>query len=388
MYFFLCNLSFNDISLSTSIIPKMLVNIQVQDQSITYSGCLTQSGLVIVFGYLENFLLAVMAYDRYVAIYHPLRYKVIMNLCLCVLLVMVSMCISIVVGLLHSVMVLHLSFCRALEIPHFFCEFTQFIKLTCSDTLFVNILVYISSCMFGGVSISGIIFFYVHIVSSVLRMPSSGGKHKAFSTCGSHLLDVSLFYGRGFVVYISSSVTDYPRKTAVASVMYSVVPQMLKPFIYSLRNRDMKDALRKFLGRIAFLVRYFLLFDLGFSDRIMTSISHMSLSHAAAAWAQESAFLVMLPIFGFRFIVSMEPRNNTAGLEFLLLELTEDPALQSLLFSLFLSVYLVTVLGNLLIILAVSFDSHLHTPMYFFLSNLSFTDICLSTSTIPKSGNT
>ncbi|MBZ3889022.1 Olfactory receptor 7G2 [Sciurus carolinensis] len=233
MYFFLCSLSFNDICLSTSIIPKMLVNNQVQDQSITYSGCLTQRGLVIVFGYLENFLLAVMAYDRYVAICHPL---------------------SIVVGLLHSVMVLHLSFCRALEIPHFFCELTQFIKLTYSDTLFLNILVYISSCMFDGVSISGIIFFYVHIVSSVLRMPSSEGKHKAFSTCGSHLLVVSLFYGRGFVVYISSSVTDSPRKSAVTSVMYTVVPQMLNPFIYSLRNRDMKDALRKFLGRIAFLV--------------------------------------------------------------------------------------------------------------------------------------
>ncbi|MBZ3876289.1 Olfactory receptor 7G1 [Sciurus carolinensis] len=145
MYFFLCSLSFNDISLSTNIIPKMLVNNQVQDQSITYSGCLTQSGLVIVFVYLENFLLAVMAYDRYAAICHPLRYTVIMNLCLCVLLVMVSMSISIVFSLLHSVMVLHLSFCRALEIPHFFCELTQFIKLTCSDTLFLNILVYISS---------------------------------------------------------------------------------------------------------------------------------------------------------------------------------------------------------------------------------------------------
>ncbi|MBZ3880485.1 Olfactory receptor 7G2 [Sciurus carolinensis] len=254
MYVFLCSLSFNDISFSTSIIPKKLVNNQVQDQSITYSGCLTQSDLVIMFGYLENFLLAVMAYDRYAAICHPLRYMVIMNLCLCVLLVMFSMSISIVFGLLHSVVVLHLSFCRALEIPHFFCELTQFIKLTCSDTLFLNILVYISSCMFDGVSISGIIFFYVHIVSSVLRILSSGGKHKAFSTCGSHLLVVSLFYGTGFGMYISSSVSDSPRKSEVASVMYTVVPQMLNPFIYSLRNRDMKDALRKFLGRIAFLV--------------------------------------------------------------------------------------------------------------------------------------
>ncbi|MBZ3874465.1 Olfactory receptor 7G2 [Sciurus carolinensis] len=273
MYFFLCSLSFNDICLSTSIIPKMVVNIHVQDQSISYSGCLTQSGLVIVFGYLENCLLAVMAYDRYVAICHPLRYTAIMNPCHCAILLMVSLSISIVVGLLHSVMVLRLSFCRALEISHFFCELTQFIKLTCSDTLFVNILVYISSCMFGGVSITGIIFSYVHIVSSVLRMPSSEGKHKAFSTCGSHLSVVSLFYGTGFGVYISSSVTESPRKTVVASVMYTVVPQMLNPFIYSLRNRDMKEALRNFLGRIAFLARFFLLFDLSYSDRHMVSQS-------------------------------------------------------------------------------------------------------------------
>ncbi|MBZ3881042.1 Olfactory receptor 7G1 [Sciurus carolinensis] len=106
MYFFICSLSFNDICLSTNIIPKMLVNIQVQDQSITYTGCLTQSGLVIVFGYLENSLLAVMTYDRYVAICHPLRYTVIMNTCLPALLVMVSLSLSIVVGLLHSMMVL------------------------------------------------------------------------------------------------------------------------------------------------------------------------------------------------------------------------------------------------------------------------------------------
>ncbi|MBZ3874172.1 Olfactory receptor 7G1 [Sciurus carolinensis] len=288
MYFFLCSLFFHDICLSTSIIPKMLVNIQFQDQSITYSGCLTQGALVIVFGYLENFLLAVMSYGRYVAICHPLRYRVIMNLCFCVLLVMISMSISIVVCLLHSVLVLQLSLCRATEIPHFFCELTQFIKLTCSDTLFVNILVYISSCMFGGVSISGVIFSYVHIVSSVLRMPSSEGMHKTFSSCGSHLSVISLFYGTGFGVYISSAVTDSPRKTAVSSVMYTVVPQMLNYFIYFLRNRHMKDALRKFLCSIAYAVRFFLLFDLGFSDRIMVGQCASLHSQLSSTWKRYS----------------------------------------------------------------------------------------------------
>ncbi|MBZ3876238.1 Olfactory receptor 7G1 [Sciurus carolinensis] len=251
MYFFLSNLSFTDICISTTTIPKMLANIQAQDQSISYIGCLTQNSFVLDFGGLENCLLAVMAYDRYVAICHPLRYMVIMNPCLCVLLILLSLLISIVHSLLHTLKELRLSFCTALEIPHFFCELSQFIKLACSDALINNILIYICT---GAISTSGIIFSYVHIVSSVLRFPSSEGKHKAFSTCGSHLSVVSLFYGTDFGVYINSAMTYSPRNTVVASVMYSVLPQMLNPFIYSLRNRDMKEALSKLLSRITFLV--------------------------------------------------------------------------------------------------------------------------------------
>ncbi|XP_015359354.1 olfactory receptor 7G2-like [Marmota marmota marmota] len=250
MYFFLCNLSLNDICLSTSMIPKMLVNIQTQNQSISYAECISQLCFVLVFSLLENFLLAVMAYDRYVAICHPLSYMVIMNPCLCVVLVQVSLIISIGDGLLHSLMVLRLSFCTDLGIPDFFCELAQLIKLACSDTLIHNILVYLAACIFVGIPFSGIIFSYIHIVSSVLKMSSSGGKHKAFSTCGSHLSIFFLFYGTSFGVYITSVFSDSPRKTAVASVMYTVVPPMLNPFIYSLRNRDMKGALRKLTGRI------------------------------------------------------------------------------------------------------------------------------------------
>ncbi|KFO19602.1 Olfactory receptor 7G1 [Fukomys damarensis] len=272
MYFFLCVLSFNDICSSTSTIPKMLVNIQLQRQSITYTGCFTQTGFVITFAFLENFLLAVMAYDRYAAICRPLRYTVIMNPHFCVLLVLVSLLISMADSLihtlmtlrlsfctdldiphffcelaqvLHTLMALRLSFCTDLDIPHFFCELAQLIKLACSDTVIDNILIYISCGICVGIPLSGIIYSYFHIVSSVLRMSSSGGKYKAFSTCGSHLSVVSLFYGTGFGVYISAAVTDSPRKTAVASVMYSLLPQMLNPFIYSLRNKDMKEALRR-----------------------------------------------------------------------------------------------------------------------------------------------
>ncbi|XP_047573097.1 olfactory receptor 7G1-like [Lutra lutra] len=249
MYFFLSNLSINDICLSTTTIPKMLVNLQAQNQSITYAACLTQVGFILVFASLESSLLAVMAYDRYVAICHPLRYTVIMNSHLCGLLVLLPLFISIADALMHSLMVLQLTFCTDLEIPLFFCEVVQVIQLACSDTLINNILIYFATSIFGGIPLCGIIFSYTQIVSSVLRMPSAGGKYKAFSTCGSHLSVVSLFYGTGLGVYISSALTNSSRNTAVVSMMYTVVPQLMNPFIYSLRNRDMKGALRKLINR-------------------------------------------------------------------------------------------------------------------------------------------
>ncbi|XP_004434394.1 PREDICTED: olfactory receptor 7G2-like [Ceratotherium simum simum] len=253
MYFFLYNLSFTDICLSTTTIPKMLMNIQAQDQHITYTVCLSQVCFVLVFACFENGLLAAMAYDRYVAICHPLMYTNIMNLRLCGLLILLSLSISIVDALLHSLMALQLSFCTDLEIPHFFCELAQVIKLACSDSFINTFLANFMASVLSGISLSGIIFSYIQIVSSLLRMPTVGRKYKAFSTCGSHLSVVSLFYGTAVGVYISSAVTDSSRKTAVASVMYTVVPQMVNPFIYSLRNRDMKGALRKIISRITFL---------------------------------------------------------------------------------------------------------------------------------------
>ncbi|XP_005346891.1 olfactory receptor 7G2-like [Microtus ochrogaster] len=254
MYLFLCHLSFNDMYLVSITVPKMLVNIQTQDQRITYAGCLSQSFFVAVCTVFECFLLGVMAYDRYVAICYPLRYTVLMNSCFCIILVLISLFISIVNGLLHSLMILHLSFCSDLEIFHFFCEIAQVIKLACSDSLINNILIFVTAFIFAGIPLLGIIFSYIHIVSTVLKMPSSEGKYKAFFTCGSHLSVVCLFYGTGFGVYITSDVIDSPRETAVASVMYSIVPPMMNPFIYSLRNRDMKEALKKVIVKITSLL--------------------------------------------------------------------------------------------------------------------------------------
>ncbi|XP_001493976.6 olfactory receptor 7G3 [Equus caballus] len=248
MYFFLSQLSLVDISFTSTIVPKMLVNIQTENKAITYTGCLTQVYFFMVFICMDNLLLTVMAYDRYVAICHPLYYTVIMNLPLCGLLNLLSLFISIMNALLHTLMVFHLSFCTDLKIPHFFCELAEILKLACSDTLINNILVYLVTSLLGVGPLSGIIFSYTRIVSSILRIPSTGGKYKAFSTCGSHLSVVSLFYGTCVGVYLSSAANFSSRRRAVASVMYTVVTSMMNPFIYSLRNRDIKGALRKLIS--------------------------------------------------------------------------------------------------------------------------------------------
>ncbi|EHA98296.1 Olfactory receptor 7G1 [Heterocephalus glaber] len=247
MHFFLSTLSLHDICLSTTTVPNMLVNIQTQDQSITYTACLSQMSVALILVGLENCLLAVMVYDCYVVICHPLRYKVNLTPCFCILLVLLSLLISTVHALIHTLMALQLSFCTDLEIPHLFCELAQVIKLTCSDTFTNNFLIYLVASLFGGISVFGITFSYIQIVSCILSISSVGGRYKAFSTWGSHLSVVSLFYGTAFAVHMSSTVADSPIKNAVVSMLYIVVLQMLNPFIYSLRNREMKVALEKLI---------------------------------------------------------------------------------------------------------------------------------------------
>ncbi|KAM5190451.1 olfactory receptor 7D4-like [Callospermophilus lateralis] len=254
MYFFLSNLALTDICSTSTLVPKMLLNIQTESKAISYAGCLTQAYFFMVFLCMDNLLLTVMAYDRYVAICHPLHYMVIMNPRLCALLVLICLLISTVDALVHALMLLGLSFCKHLEIPHFFCDLTQILKVACSNTLVNNTILLLATILLGFGPVSGIIFSYARIVSSILRIPSTGGKYKAFSTCGTHLTVVSLFYGASIWVYLSSAVTDSPKMSAMASVMYTVVTPMLNPFIYSLRNKDMKGALRKLiLGVFSFL---------------------------------------------------------------------------------------------------------------------------------------
>ncbi|XP_072803098.1 olfactory receptor-like protein OLF4 [Vicugna pacos] len=244
MYFFLSNLSFVDICFTSTTIPKMLWNIQTQSKVITYEGCITQIYFLILFAVLDIFLLTVMACDRFVAICHPLHYMVIMNPRLCGLLVLLSWIINILHSSLQSLMMLRLSFCTNLEIPHFFCELNHMVRLACSDTFLNNILMYFAAVLLGGGPFAGIMYSYSKIVSCIRGISSAQGKYKAFSTCASHLSVVSLFYCTMLGVYLSSAASHSAHSSATASVMYTVVTPMLNPFIYSLRNKDMKRALK------------------------------------------------------------------------------------------------------------------------------------------------
>ncbi|XP_072455503.1 olfactory receptor 7D4-like [Notamacropus eugenii] len=250
MYFFLSNLSFIDLCLVSTTVPKMLLNIITQSKVISYAGCLTQMHFVMFFGFLDNFLLSVMAYDRFVAICHPLHYVTIMNSRLCGLLVLISWTISLLNSTLHTLLVARLSFCSKREVPHFFCDNSKVTKLSCSNTLINDIFMYLEIGLLGILPLTGILFSYGQICTSLLRVSSSGGKYKAFSTCGSHLSVVSLFYGTGLGVYLSSSATHSTWKASIASVMYSVITPMLNPFIYSMRNKDIKDAMRRLIRKM------------------------------------------------------------------------------------------------------------------------------------------
>ncbi|XP_043442794.1 olfactory receptor-like protein OLF4 [Prionailurus bengalensis] len=245
MYFFLANLSFVDICFTSTTIPKMLVNIQTQSKVITYEDCITQIYFLILFAVLDVFLLSVMAYDRFVAICHPLHYRVIMNPRLCGLLVLVSWIMCVLNSLLQSLMMLRLSFCTHLQIPHFFCELNEMLQLACSDTFLNNVVMYLAAVLLGGGPFAGILYSYSKIVSSIRGIASAKGKYKTFSTCASHLSVVCLFYCTMLGVYLSSAATQSSQSSATASVMYTVVTPMLNPFIYSLRNKDIKSALKR-----------------------------------------------------------------------------------------------------------------------------------------------
>ncbi|XP_010586307.2 olfactory receptor 1468-like [Loxodonta africana] len=248
MYFFLSNLSFADACFSTTTVPKMLVNIQTHSQTILYGGCLAQMHFFMTFGALDDFLLGVMAYDRYVAICSPLHYSTVMSSLVCLLLLALCWVLTTLAALLHTLLMVRLSFCADNTIHHFFCDVVPLLQLSCSATSTNQMTLFLVGSMILTGPLSLIILSYAHIISTILRVPSASGRQKAFSTCGSHLTVVFLFYGTAIVVYLCPTSSHSGGKDRIAAVFYTVVTPMLNPFIYSLRNKDMKRALSRLSG--------------------------------------------------------------------------------------------------------------------------------------------
>ncbi|XP_076433617.1 olfactory receptor 1f45-like [Peromyscus maniculatus bairdii] len=247
MYFFLSNLSFVDVCFSSTTVPKVLAIHVLRNQAISFSGCLTQLYFLCVFANMDDFLLAVMAYDRYVAICHPLHYTTKMTHQLCVLMVVGSWVVSSLNALLHTLLMARLSFCADNIIPHFFCEVTPLLKLSCSDTHLNELMILYVAGLLMIAPFVCILVSYVLITCAILRVSSARGRWKAFSTCSSHLAVVGLFYGTIISLYFNPSSSHSAGSDMAAAMMYTVVTPMLNPFIYSLRNKDMKGALRKVL---------------------------------------------------------------------------------------------------------------------------------------------
>ncbi|KAL6082827.1 hypothetical protein STEG23_018095 [Scotinomys teguina] len=243
MYLLLSNLSFSDLCFSSVTMPKLLQNMQSQDPSISYVGCLSQIYFVFLFGDMESFLLVVMAYDRYVAICFPLHYTSIMNPKFCASLLMPLWMLASFNAMMNTLLLARLSFCDNNVILHFFCDISALLKLSCSDTYVNELMIVILGGIFVIVPFLLIVMSYVKVVTSILKVTSTRGICKIFSTSGSHLSVVSLFYGTIIGLYLCSSANNSTVKETAMAMMYTVVTPMLNPFIYSLRNRDMKEAL-------------------------------------------------------------------------------------------------------------------------------------------------
>ncbi|KAM5258838.1 olfactory receptor 1J4-like [Hipposideros larvatus] len=253
MYFFLSHLAFSDISFSSVTVPKMLTDMQTHDHAIPYAGCVTQMYFFLFFAALDNFLLTSMAYDRYVAICHPLHYITFMREELCILLVAGSWLLSCATALSHTLVLTQLSFCGDNNIPHFFCDLGALLKLSCSDTSLNELLIFTVGMAVLTLPLICILISYGRIGATILKVPSTKGICKALSTCGSHLSVVSLYYGTVIWLYFLPSSNTSSDNNIIASVMYTVVTPFLNPFIYSLRNRDMKEALERLVSRATVL---------------------------------------------------------------------------------------------------------------------------------------
>ncbi|KAM4641214.1 olfactory receptor 8D1-like [Discoglossus pictus] len=249
MYVFLCDLSCLDITFTSSVIPKLLDICLTGKHSITYKGCITQTYFFVICVVAEYFLLAVMAYDRYLAICQPLRYLNLMNPRACFMLTVVPWFCGVLDSTYLSLLSQY-SFCQSNVINHLFCDIKPLLKLSCSDTQNMELATQVSGALFGFTPLMFILISYIYIIYAILRIRSNEGKQKAFSTCSSHLTVVILFFGIILAMYMRPKSAYSIEQDKVFSVLYTSCIPMLNPFIYSLRNKDVKQALGKLRRKV------------------------------------------------------------------------------------------------------------------------------------------
>ncbi|XP_012509781.1 PREDICTED: olfactory receptor 2D3 [Propithecus coquereli] len=255
MYFFLRNLSFADLCFSTSIVPQVLVHFLVKRKNISFFACMTQVIVFLLVGCTECALLAVMSYDRYVAVCKPLHYSTIMTQQVCLKLAIGSWASGTLVSLVDTTFTFHLPYQGRNIINHYFCELPALLKLASADTYSTEMAIFAMGVIILLAPVSLILASYWHIISTVIQMRSGEGRLKAFSTCGSHLIVVVLFYGSGIFTYMRPNSKTTKVQDKMISVFYTMVTPMLNPIIYSLRNKDVKGAVRKLAGRKFFSQR-------------------------------------------------------------------------------------------------------------------------------------
>ncbi|XP_070813313.1 olfactory receptor 5AR1-like [Pituophis catenifer annectens] len=253
MYFFLRNLSIVDISLSTTIAPKLLTTLVIEHSTISFTGCTTQFFFFVIFATTEACLLAVMAYDRFIAICYPLVYFVVMSKKLCILLVTAAYACGFVNSTAHTIVIFSLNFCNSNTINHFFCDVPPLLALSCSDTQIAHFVNFLLSTAFGGTTFLTVLISYIAIVIAILKISSAQGRYKAFSTCASHLTTVTIFFGTIIFMYVGPGSNFSLDKDKIISVFYTLIISSLNPFIYSLRNREVKDAISRMLDKITLL---------------------------------------------------------------------------------------------------------------------------------------
>ena len=248
MYYFLANLSLLDIFCPSVTVPKMLENLLTEKHSISYIGCALQLYFLVALVGTEVFLLSVMAYDRYVAICFPLRYTLMITKVRCVQLTAGTWVAGFLNSLLHTVSTFHLSFCKSNQVNQYYCDIPPVLVLSCSSTYVAETLILVEGGILGISSFLVTFISYFYIVSTILKIQSTGGKHKAFSTCASHLLVVCLFGGTTVFTYVHPySSQHFPARDRLISMLYGIITPMLNPMIYSLRNTEVKGALRRVL---------------------------------------------------------------------------------------------------------------------------------------------